>query len=495
MASIPASAIVQVLPNVIDAGGAGIDLIGLVLTSSTRVPIGNIARFTSANDVAGYFGPVSVEAALANVYFGGYDNSTIKPAAMLFAQYPTSAVSGYLRGARLTLTLDQLKALSGTLTVSIDGTATTSSTINLASATSFSSAATIIQTGLAASNALVSYDSVLGAFVITSPTTGSASAVSYATGSLADPLGLSMAGGAVTSAGSPVVAPGPAMDAIAATTQNFSSFMTAFKPSAADMLAFATWNDAQDDRFLYAMWDNSVVPTQSGETSSVGYSIRQANLSGTAPIYDPNNGAAVAAFLMGAIASLNYKLLNGRATLAFKAGTGLNAGVTNRVIADNLIANGYNFYGSYATANDGFVFFYPGQVSGKFDWIDSYVNQIWMNSGFQLALMNLLVSDGAIPYNTEGYAKIEASLLDVIGQAVDFGAIRAGVPLSQAQAAEVNSAAGRVISNTLQERGWYALVLPTDASTRAQRGSPPVLFFYCDGQSVQRIVLSSVLVQ
>jgi hypothetical protein len=495
MASIPASAIVQVLPNVIDAGGSGLDLVGLFLTTSTRVPIDAVPRFATANDVAAYFGPVSAEASLAAVYFAGYDGSTIKPAGLLFAQYPTANVAAYLRGGPFGLTLDQLKALSGVLTITVNGTSVTSPTINLASATSFSSAATIIQTGLAASNAVVTYDTVSGGFVITSATTGAASTIGFATGTLSTALALTADTGAVTSQGAVPQTPGAAMTALSSRVQNFASFSTIFKPSAADMVAFATWNGAQSSRYLYAMWDNSVTPTQFGDTTSAGYQVRAAGLDGTAPIYDPNNGAAVAAFMMGAIASINFRALEGRSTLAFRSGRGLNAGVTNSQIASNLIANGYNFYGAYATANDGFVFLYPGQITGEFAWIDSYINQIWMNSGFQLALLNLLVSVGSIPYNTDGYALIEAAMADTINAAVDFGAIRQGIALSQAQAAEVNAAAGRVISGTLQERGWYALVLPTDASTRASRGSPPVYFWYTDGQSVQRIVLSSVLVQ
>ena len=494
-ASIPASAIVQVLPNVIDAGGSGLDLVGLILTNSARVPIGTVARFATANDVAGYFGPISTEATLAATYFAGYDNSTIKPASLLFSQYPANAVSAYLRGGTNTLTLAQVQALSGTLTVTVNGVTTASPTINLAAASSFSNAATLIQTGLAASGAVVTYDSIAGAFVIASGTTGAASTISFATGSLSDALYLTAATGAVTSQGAIAATPATAMASVVAQTQDFASFTTTFKPTVDDMLAFARWNDAQSQRYLYVMWDNSVIATQFGETSSVGYQIRQAGLAGTAPVYDPNNGANVAAFVLGAIASINFASVNGRTTLAFRSGQGLNAGVTNATIAANLRTNGYNFYGAYATANDGFTFFYPGTVTGDFDWIDSYVNQIWMNAGFQLALVNLLIAAGSIPYNTDGYATIEAALADQINAAVDFGAIRAGVTLSQTQAAQVNAAAGRPIAGTLQERGWYALVLPTDAATRAARGSPPVYFFYCDGQSVQRLVVSSVLAQ
>ena len=41
-----------------------------------------------------------------------------------------------------------------------------------------------------------------------------------------------------------------------------------------------------------------------------------------------------------------------RATLAFRSQQGLAADVLDQTTAENLIANGYNYYGTYATAND-----------------------------------------------------------------------------------------------------------------------------------------------
>lgn len=494
MPSIPASAIVNVTPNVIGAGGSGLDLIGLLLTNSTRTPVGSVLRFASAGDVSAYFGPLATETSLAQTYFAAFDTSDIKPAALLISQYPSAPVAAYLRGANLGLTLTALQALTGTLSLTVEGTAKTSSTINLSGATSFSNAATIIQAAFTSPGFTVTYDSVSGGFVFTDATTGATSTLTYASGTLATPLSLTQATGAVLSQGSAAATPAAAMDAISDQTQDFASFMTSFEPVDADKLAFAAWNNAQDNRFLYAMWDDDIVATTSTDTSSAGYLIGQAGYSGTVPIYDPNNGAAVAAFLMGSIAAINFAATNGRTNLTFRSGDGLFAGVTNRTLAANLIANGYNFYGSYATANDQFVWFYPGQVSGSFRWIDSYINQIWLNNGFQLALMTLLGASGSIPYNADGYGLIEAAMLDQVDQAVSFGAIRAGVSLSNAQAAEVNTKAGKKVSDTLQQRGWYTSVADPGPQVRGQRGSPVCYFFYTDGQSVQTIDLSSVLV-
>jgi len=568
VASIPASAIVDINPNVISAGGSGLDLVGLVLTNSTRPPVGSVLRFSSSIDVSTYFGPLSTEASLAAIYFAGYDGADITPAAMLFVQYPAAAVPAYLRGGNLSgLTLAQLQAITpGTITLTIDGRTITSGTINLASASSFSNAATIIQTALAdkdaaftgviavttgiltasavtgtiavgqtvtggttpagtvitaflsgtpggagtyqtnivtavastamtAGNTTVAYDTVSGGFVITAGTPGATGAIGYASSATATSLALTAATGAVTSQGAAAGVPATAMTAVTDTTQDFASFMTAFEPSTADKVAFAAWVDGQDNRFLYAMYSSNIAATIVPDTTTAVATIRALNYSGTAPIYDATNGASIAAFLMGAVASIDFERQEGRITAAFRAGSGLIAGVTNQSIASALRTNGYNFYGAYATANDRFTFFYPGSIVGEFSWIDSYVNQVWLNNALQLQLMNLVTSVGSIPYNADGYALIEAAMSDPVQAAVNFGAIRPGVTLTTLQALQVNTAAGRKVSDVIEQRGWYIRVAPASAAVRAARTSPPINLWYTDGGSIQQITVSSVLVQ
>jgi hypothetical protein len=149
--SVPASLFVNVIPGVLGAGGTAVDLIAVVLTRNTRVPIGTVPSFSSYAAVAAYFGAGSTEASIAQTYFQGPDNSLAKPGAILFYQYTgAGAVAAYIRGGNVSsLTIAQLQALSGTITITIDGVTVTSSAINLAAATSFSNAATLIATALA----------------------------------------------------------------------------------------------------------------------------------------------------------------------------------------------------------------------------------------------------------------------------------------------------------------------------------------------------------
>jgi hypothetical protein len=569
--SISATQIVSVTPSVLSAGGSALDLNGLILTTSTRVPIGTVVSFPTSAAVGQYFGPTAVETGLASTYFLGFDNSTVKPGSLLYWQYNTTNVGAWLRGGNVaTMTLTGLQALNGTLSVTIDGSVKTASNINLSSATSFSSAAAAISSALAisgtqgavatgsisgntmtitaissgtltvgqtltgagvstgttitgfgsgnggtgtytvspsqtvgsvtitATNPGVYYDSVAGAFVITSATAGTSSTISFASGTLAVPLMLTQATGAVTSQGATATNPAAAMSAIAAQTQNWCSFMTAFNPDAggnATKLAFASWCNSQNNRFLYSCWDTDAAATQTGGSSHLGYLLSQASYSGTALIYAPLNGATMAAFLMGAVASIDFTERQGRSTLAFKGQSGLFADVTNATAAANLQANGYNFYGAYGTGNDEFVFFYPGAVSGKFRWIDSYINQIWLNNQFQLAIITLLSQMKSLPYNPAGRTTIKAAVLDVINQGLNFGAFQTGVTLSNLQIVEVNTTAGMRIDNVLSNNGWYFQVQDATPQIRAARQSPPCFFWYCDGGSVHSINLASIEIQ
>lgn len=574
MSSIPASAIVNVTPSVLAAGGNAIDVIGLMLTSGTRIPIGTVPEFASAAAVSTYFGAGTPEALNAAVYFEGFDNSAVKPGKLRMAQYPTAAVSAYLRGGNISaLTLAQLQALSGPFAVTIDSVVKTG-TVNLATATSFSSAANLIADGLgiegaaaasftgsiattvltvtavasgtlavgqfvhgtgvtagtyitalgtgtggtgtytvSASQTVVSeamtsnqpgvtYDSVSGALVVNSGTTGATSTIGFASGTLATSLKMTSATGAVTSQGAAAGVPATFMDAIVNQTQDWVTFMTIFDPDVsgnANKLLFATWNATKNNRYAYVCWDTDTAPAASNNaTGSLGRLIAAADIAGTVLIGRDSNGvidATYAAFVCGAAASIDFEETNGRADFAFRAQTGLLATVTDETSATNLQANGYNVYGAYATANQDFVFFYPGTVSGDFRWLDSYIDEIWLNTSLQVAMMVLLTNAKSIPYNTAGYAQIEQAGADPINAAINFGAIRFGVALSASQAAQVNSQAGLVISNTLTERGYYFQVKEAAPTVRQNRGTPPITLWYMDGESVQQINLSSIELQ
>lgn len=153
--TIPADQLVNIIPGVLAAGGNGLQLLGVCLTTSTRVPIaplGFTLSFPNAAAVGAFFGLNSNEFTEAQVYFQGYTGRTAIPPAMLFTQYPLNAVGAYLRGGNISgLTLAQLQAITGTLSVVMDGLTYAAGSISLTGAASFSAAASTIQTDLNAS--------------------------------------------------------------------------------------------------------------------------------------------------------------------------------------------------------------------------------------------------------------------------------------------------------------------------------------------------------
>ena len=586
MTTIPADIFVSDTPSVISTGGNGLILNGLVLSKSTRVPIGTVMSFPTPTAVQAFFGGGSPEAnaagggvGLGSGYFGGFDGSTQKPGSILFAQYNTGAVSAYLRGGNISsLTLTQLQAFNGTLTVVIDGVQQ-SATVNLSGATSFTNAAQIIEGDLGISgtpatsftgvialtvltasavtgtiavgqkvlgtsvpantfiaslgtgtggagtynlttsstvgseamtsdNPAVQFDSISGAFIINSGTTGAASTLAFATGAMATDLLLTQALGAVLSQGAIAAVPGTFMTNLISVNRNWASFMTAFDPDNGsgfvNKLAFSAWTNGQNDKYVYAGWDTDVTPLSvNPDAASFAAAVTTANYSGTCLLSEPLGDQNLAAFVCGAIASINFSQAGGRISFAYRKQTGLLPGITTLTAAVNVggnpqvagdRGNGYNYYGAIATANQNFTDFQRGFISGPFMWLDTYVNQIAMNADFQLAMMNLQEQSNSIPFTSAGDAQVEAALAPTIQKYVAFGAVAPGVTLSASQISQVNAAAGGLnIAPTITSQGWYLYIPPASPSNRQARGPRQLTFFYADGESVQSFSFSSVV--
>ena len=578
MSTVSIQKTIRISPSVLAAGGSALVLSGLLLTSSSRVPIGTLLQLTSTTAVQNYFGDDSLEARAAAVYFGGFLNSNRKPGKMCFAQYNIANVGAWLRGGDISdMTLVELQAISGSLSIVLDGV-TKSGSPNLSGATSKSNAAQIIGaangiygpqsssfTGTIASTTLtvsalsgfvdiggliagvgvtvgtyiksqltgtpngagtyqvsasqtvgpvamtgtlagVTYDSVSGGFNVISPTTGVASTAAYATGTIAAALKLTAATGATLSQGADAVtSPAAFMNNLIQVSRAFASFALSFNPdnSGNDIrFAFAQWNATQNSRFCYVATDDDAAPTASDNaTSSLGNRIKAANIGGTIVNWQLASPGIVAldyantsAFVMGIGASIDFTQSKGRVTFdARRPVSGVTVSVDDDTVHDNLLANGYNFYEVQGDGDEEWRWYTNGSVSGDFRWADSYFNQVAINSAFTRSLAGLLQSAFAIPYNAAGRTLIEGSLADDIEQFLNFGAYQAGVVLSSQQIADVNNRAGKDIASTLTNQGWYLDVGVAAPDVRQARGSPPMTFYYVDGQSVQQFDMASIV--
>jgi hypothetical protein len=510
--TVSASLFANTNPSVLAAGGADLVLNGVFLTTSTRVPIGTIQQFPDAIAAQNYFGAGSTEALIAPIYFTGWSNSLQKPNNMVFVQYPLNAVAAYLQGGNISaVPIATLQGYNGTLTIVINGLSY-SGTVNLSGLLSLSAMAGNIASALNTSppgpNVSVAYDSVSGAFIVTSGITGSLSTIAYpTTNAIATNLLLTSATSAQLSQGAAAAVPSAFMNNLINTFTNWATFTTVFAPDVSgstNKQLFSNWTAGTNGRFAYAAWDTdpnaaSILPA----TGSYGYWLQQNAPNGTVPHWasDATDALELATFWMGAAASVDFDQTGGRVTFAGKSNGLLTPTVLDSASFTNIagnpqavgsFGNGYNCYAGIATANASFQWYQRSTISGPFQWSDGYINAIWWTNTGQLALMDLFDKANAVPVDAQGAGMIRTALMPLILQGLAFGMYASGVTLSGTQIASVNAAAGFNIATQLQNNGWFLLVRPATASVRENRGPWQVVFWYTDAGAVQSINLSTV---
>lgn len=489
--TIPISQVVTINPGVVGTGGNPLALNGVFVTTASDVPFGQLQQFYSSDAVSEYFGSSSPLAALADNYFLSFDNSTKKPQAIIFTPYASDAVGAWVRGSSLAgMTLDQLKDVTGALSVTIGGQAYNIDSVNLSTATSFTNAAELLTTALNTSDAAtVTWDATFNCFRITVTATGAASTISAVTGPGAVALGLATG---TVSQGADADTATTAMDRIQALSLNWATFTIV--DALENPQDFCAWVNTQNKRYLFVPWDNDPQALVANSTC-LGQTCQQMKYEAVLPVWD---NISIAAMAMGSIASIDWTRYNGRIDLAFKSQSGLAATVTSLQDAETLLENGYTYYGAYSAAGEGntFNFLYNSQLPGSdYGFADTYINQIYLNAQLQLAIATLLTSVNSLPYNDDGNALIRLACTDPINEALNNGTIRIGVTLSDNQKAQIISALGFDISTELQTQGYYLYIGEATAQTRGQRQSPPISLYYMDGGSIQQITVASIVVR
>ena len=496
--AISASQIVQVLPRILTGTGNDLVFNGMVLDDNVLLPAATPISFSSADSVAEYFGTSSDEYKFAAVYFGGYNNSQIKPSLLYFYRLTPEGAAPFVRGETLSpaAALAAIKAVNaGDITISLSGTEYTATGIDFSAVTSLSGAASVLQTALTAKGAgvTVGYNSVNDAFTITSTEVGEQESITVPTGTAAVALGFNEET-ATVSAGEDETDVVGSMTNLTRQFQNFVTFTTLAEPEDTDALALARWVSSQANAgtmYLYVCWDSSKANLDATNTTVIAEQIKALNATGTTVVYPSYK---IAAFVIGTAASIAWDQTNGTITFAFKAQSGLAADVTDTQHSVALLGHGVNFIGNYATRNDNFVFFYNGQMFGEWAWIDTYLNACYLCNKLQVQLMAMFTSNRRIPYTSAGYAIIRANCRDVIEAAINNGVINIGVSLSNAQKSQLTSELGGDFSDEIYNNGYYLQILDATAQARQQRVSPPCNLVYTYGGAVQRLTVPAIAV-
>lgn len=503
--AIPASELVKIVPRVLSGTGKDLVFNGLFLTGNTATPAGQIVAIYSADEVGEYYGFDSQEYTAASVYFTGYNNSLTKPTTLYFYRSGKTAAKAFVRGVKLESVQDALKALkaisAGTFNIKINAIDVALTGVDLSNATSLSNVAEILQgliradsveTGVA--NATVTYSGSSKTFTITNGDSGEGSLIALPSGTVADAMSFTSA--SVLSQGQDVKTYTETMSDVTNLTQNFVTYSTIEElTDEEDAKQLAQWSNTQfgaGNQFLFVLWSSDTALTTNNASSTLVAKIRAYNYEGVTFVY---NALRYGAFVMGAAASIAWDNLNSTITFAFKAQTGLEANVTTKQAETNLINNGVNFMGNYATRNDNFILFQNGQMSGQFSWIDTYLNSTWINNALQVQILAGFEASGRVPYTEAGYTLIRGWVQDVADRAIANGCIDTGVNLSQTQKNQLMVEAGGLdISSELYNSGYYLQIVDATATIRQQRTSPACNFWYTYGGSIHKINLPSTAV-
>lgn len=409
--------------------------------------------------------------------------------------------SAAFSSAKVKTLLDDLKGITaGTFSATIGGTAVSLSEVDLSGSDSISAALDIVTKKIAAveeaspatAGVTLSWNSVLRAFTLTAGAAGSTVAIANLSGTIPDALGLTS--GAVVSAGADAQDYASCLDEVCETTQNFVTYSTIAEADRTDALALAGWSNTQygeGNQFLYVYWSDDAVLKTADASETATAAIRDAEYNGVAGVF---GDVRYPAFIMGSAGSIDWDRIGGTITFAFKAQSGLGANVTDKDDAANLIANGMNFVGNYASRNDNFVFLQNGQMFGQWAWIDTYLNSCWLNNALQVQILGGLQLAARVPYNEAGYIRIRAWVQDVVDRALTNGVIDRGVRLSETQKTELISEAGKDISTDLYNNGYVLQIEDATAAIRQARISPSMSFWYTYGGSVHKINLPSTAV-
>lgn len=492
--AITASNLVQVLPRILKATGNDLVFNGVVLDSNVTIPSDTPLAFSSATEVGEYFGTSSDEYKFAGTYFGGFDNSQVKPATLYFYRLNATASSAWVRGAELDVktALSTITAISsGSITLDVDGVTKQYAEIDLSACTSYSDVASKVQTATDGDLTL-EFSSQFNAFIIKGVTVGATSTLSVPAGDVATALGFNTET-AVISDGQDANTMTQSMENLTNRFTNFVTFTTLAEATDADALELAQWATTNYNAgvlYLYVCWDSSKANFDPNNTSVISEQLQTENVDATCVCY----GLTMASFVMGVTASIAWDQANSTITYAFKHLSGFGADVEKTSEANALDAHKVNYMGNFATRNDNFILSYNGAMLGEWDWIDTYINAVWLCNALQVQLMAMFQSANRIPYNSIGYAKIRSNCKDIINRAINNGVIDLGVNISDAQKAELTSLLGGDYSDEIKNNGYYLQIVDATASIRQARKTPSINLVYTYGGSVHKLVVPATAV-
>lgn len=391
------------------------------------------------------------------------------------------------------------------LTSAADATATQAQFV----VQSFSDVAAIVGAKIAVykPGAVCTYSSLTKSFWVYSPSTGAASTITLADlpgseanasvlpvimGLCAEVDGTPGTAGATAEQGTDAMTVAENFASLKGSSENWALFTTVYRATDEETLALASWAAKQGVEYLYIAWSTNDALRDPDESASIAAKLKDANADATALVY---GDLSYAAFILGIPASIDWNRSQAVVTAAFKHQGGLGPYVDNASDAEALLSKRCNFYGTYASRNDQFVWLYDGSMYGDYRFMDAFWNTIWLSSAIQTACMQGFKQTPRVPYNEDGFSLIRSWIQDPINRGLKNGCIDAGLNLSEAQKAQFlrETALDDQALSVLENDGYFLMVRDAGPQIRPNRDSPEVVLYYSYAGSCHRLDIPATM--
>lgn len=458
---LPVSRLINVTINMSPLAAQGANLnTALLLGASTVIDTNERMRsYGLIDDVAGDFGTSAPEYLAALLYF----QQTPQPSQLYIGRWAKTATAGLVRGAVLSAVQKDVTAwkavTAGGFKITVDATLKTLSGLDFSSVTNLNGVASIIQTALAGATCVWNGSQ----FVVSSPTTGASSKVSYATAPASGTDISAMLGLTSGLASAPVdgiVAEAP--DACVALfldrfANKFLGLQFADTGVTDDQHAAVAALIEADQRHLYGITTQApqvLDPTSTSDIASrlkaLGYKYSFVQFSSASPY--------AAASLFGRLLTTNFDANNTTITLMYKQEPGIVPEELTSTQANTLQDKRCNVFVGYD--NDTAIVQYGATPSGIF--IDSIYNAIWFRNRIQTDVYNLLYQSlTKIPQTDAGNALIATAIEGSCEAAVNNGYLAPGVWNS--------GGFGALKQGDTLAKGYYVYTPPISQQSQADR--------------------------
>ena len=412
--------------------------IGNIFTPNSMVdPLAPLV-FANAQAVGAYFGTTSEEYLRAVQYFSYVSPSIRTPQNIMFSRYCNAASPCSIFGGTSAFVLATLQAITaGTITFNFNGTSVTVTGINLSTATSMTTVASVLQTALRLNaspfltTCTVTYNAVTSSFNFAASNTGvvqgtfSLTPAGSGNTDLATNLLWTPALYIAITSSSPIVTPLQAFTNMVAISNNFGSFVftTSSAITLAQVQALAAYNATLNVMFQFnvAVTDSTYVSWSAAliATPGVGLTYQTAALLALGTQFPEM-------IPMSIQAAIDYTQRNGIQNFMYKSMPGITPSVSTSAQQQLLDAARVNYVGSTQTAGQTISFYQNGVMCGLAtspQAMNIFANEQWFKDYVGAALLNLQLALPQVSANAGGVGQIMATLQGAITQALFNGTI------------------------------------------------------------------------